>query len=178
MAEKLTPKQKMFIREYLVDLNATQAYLRAGYNVKSEDVAAVNAKRLLSNAKIDAAIQKAINKRAERVEMKADDVLLEYKRLAESDITNYLEVRTLLMKVAETEEGEPIYEKRDEIILKDFSALSKDQTAAIESIKYGKYGIEFKLHDKKGALDSVSRHLGLFNDKVTVTVEKKLEDFF
>jgi len=82
MADKLTPKQEMFIREYLIDLNATQAYIRAGYNVKSEDVAAVNANRLLSNAKIQAEIQQAMDKRAEKTGITADFVLNGIKNIA------------------------------------------------------------------------------------------------
>jgi len=179
MADKLTPKQNMFVKEYLVDLNATQAYLRAGYNVKSEDVAAVNAKRLLSNAKIGIAIQAEMKDREKRTDITADNTLIEFAKLGFSDITNYLDIKTLLIKIGETEDGQPIYEKRDEIILKDFSTLTKYQTAAIESVKYGKYGLEFKLHDKKGALDSIARHLGMFDkDSLNVNMVKKLEDFF
>jgi len=93
MADKLTPKQEMFIREYLIDLNATQAYLRAGYNVKSEDVAAVNAKRLLSNAKIEAAIQEAMSKRSERTDIKADDVLQYWHDIATADPNEIIHLR-------------------------------------------------------------------------------------
>ncbi|PAE74486.1 terminase small subunit [Bacillus velezensis] len=49
---KLTPKRKRFVDEYLIDLNATQAYIRAGYKVKSESVAAVESHKLLRNPKI------------------------------------------------------------------------------------------------------------------------------
>lgn len=91
--DKLTPKQEMFVKEYLVDLNATQAYLRAGYNVKSEDVAAVNAKRLLSNAKIEYAIQEAMNKRAERTEITADMVLQRWWDIATADPNEIIHLR-------------------------------------------------------------------------------------
>lgn len=91
--DKLTPKQEMFVKEYLVDLNATQAYLRAGYNVKSEDVAAVNAKRLLSNAKIEYAIQEAMNKRTERTEITADAVLQRWWDIATADPNEIIHLR-------------------------------------------------------------------------------------
>jgi len=93
MAEKkLTPKQEMFVKEYLVDLNATQAYLRAGYKV-SENVAAVNGKRMLSNAKIDAAVQEAIKKRSDRTEIKADDVLRYWHDIATADPNEIIHLR-------------------------------------------------------------------------------------
>lgn len=49
---KLTEKQKIFVNEYLVDLNATRAYKVAYPNVKKDDTAAVNGNRLLRNAKV------------------------------------------------------------------------------------------------------------------------------
>lgn len=69
---KLTDKQTAFVREYLVDLNATQAAIRAGY---SERTANKQAGRLLVNVGIREAIEKARAKRARRVEVKAEDVL-------------------------------------------------------------------------------------------------------
>ena len=69
---KLTDKQTAFVREYLVDLNATQAAIRAGY---SERTANAQAGRLLANGGIREAIENAQAKRARRVEIKAEDVL-------------------------------------------------------------------------------------------------------
>lgn len=69
---KLTDKQTAFVREYLVDLNATQAAIRAGY---SERTANAQAGRLLANVGIREAIETAQAKRARRVEIKAEDVL-------------------------------------------------------------------------------------------------------
>ncbi|HHE3599680.1 terminase small subunit [Pasteurella multocida] len=69
---KLTDKQKRFIEEYLIDLNATQAAIRAGY---AEKTANREGSRLLSNVDIQEAIQEAKNKRSERVQISQDDVL-------------------------------------------------------------------------------------------------------
>lgn len=68
----LTPKQAAFAREYLVDLNATQAAIRAGY---SEKTAYSQGQRLLKNAEVQAAIAKAQAQRAKRLQLTADDVL-------------------------------------------------------------------------------------------------------
>ncbi|MCR5564009.1 MAG: terminase small subunit [Desulfovibrio sp.] len=64
--------QELFVKEYLVDLNATQAAIRAGYSAKTANAAAG---RLLVNVSVAAAIQAAKAERMERVEIKADDVL-------------------------------------------------------------------------------------------------------
>lgn len=68
----MTPKQEAFVREYLIDLNAKQAAIRAGY---SESGAEVRGSELLRNRKVAAEIQKGMNIRAEKLEITADYVL-------------------------------------------------------------------------------------------------------
>lgn len=68
----MTPKQEGFVREYLVDLNATQAAMRAGY---SKRTAHVIGHENLSKPEIAAAIETAMNERAKRTEITADYVL-------------------------------------------------------------------------------------------------------
>lgn len=80
--DELTPKQKMFVKEYLVDLNATQAYLRCGYKCKNEKVASVMASRLLANDKVARAIEEAKQKRSEKLELSAEWVLENLKNIA------------------------------------------------------------------------------------------------
>ena len=79
----LTPKQQRFVDEYLIDLNATKAYIRAGYEVKNDDTAAVMASRLLRNDKVQKAIEKAQTKRIERTEITQDYVLNNIKKVVE-----------------------------------------------------------------------------------------------
>lgn len=75
MAEiKLNERQLRFCREYIVDLNATASYKRAGYTAKG-NAAEVNAIRLLSNAKVQAKVQELMSIRARKVEITAEDVL-------------------------------------------------------------------------------------------------------
>jgi len=68
----LTGKQKLFANEYLIDLNATQAAIRAGY---SEKTARSQGQRLLTNVDIQALTSQCIDKRTERTEIDADYVL-------------------------------------------------------------------------------------------------------
>ncbi len=82
----LTDKQKMFCREYLVDLNATQAAIRAGY---SDKTARSQANRLLTNVDIEKRIQELMNNRSDRLDVDADYVL---KRLVDIDQMDVLDI--------------------------------------------------------------------------------------
>lgn len=68
----MTPMQELFVREYLVDLNATQACIRAGYSAKTAEQ---QGPRLLGNVGVAAAIQAGMDKRAKKIELSADYVL-------------------------------------------------------------------------------------------------------
>lgn len=82
----LTPKQQRFVEEYLIDLNATQAAIRAGYSEKSaQEIGAEN----LSKPMVAKAIQEALQERKERVQIDADYVL---KRLVEIDQMDVLDI--------------------------------------------------------------------------------------
>ncbi|MDY3362055.1 MAG: terminase small subunit, partial [Clostridium celatum] len=65
----MTNKQKAFVDEYLIDLNATRAYKAVYKNVKSDDVAAVNGNRLLRNAKVEEYLNKRMKDREKRTEI-------------------------------------------------------------------------------------------------------------
>jgi phage terminase small subunit len=78
---KLSNKQEAFCREYLIDLNGTQAAIRAGYSHKG---AHVQAAQLLSNHKVSEYLQQLMNERAERVQRSADDVLRDIQAVKQS----------------------------------------------------------------------------------------------
>lgn len=79
-------RHQSFVREYLIDLNATQAAIRAGY---SEATAQEQGSRLLSNVMVAAAIKEALDARAERTQINADYVL---NRLVEIDNMDVLDI--------------------------------------------------------------------------------------
>ena len=158
---QLTPKQKIFVDEYLVDLNATRAYKAAGYSVKSDNAAGVEGYKLLRNPKIDKYIQQRMKDREKRTEITQDRVLQEYARLG------FLDPRKLF-----NEDGSP----------KNITDLDDDTAAALAGLdvmeiyegkgddrKFVGYLKKYKLADKKGALDSIAKHLGMFTDKVELT---------
>jgi phage terminase small subunit len=76
--KQLTPKQQRFVDEYLVDLNATQAAIRAGY---SEKTARTQAAHLLAKDNIAAVIQKRQAERAERTELTQDEVINDFREI-------------------------------------------------------------------------------------------------
>lgn len=149
---KLSVKQKMFVKEYLIDLNATQAAIRAGYSPKT---AKEQGARLLSNVNVQAAIQFAMVKRERRTEIKADRVLQE---LAAVGFAQAVDVVRVVRR--ETEDGRTY----QDVEILETDKVAQDTRTAIAGIKYGKYGIEIKMHDKIRALEMLGRHLGLFND--------------
>lgn len=153
MSKALTPKQQAFVQEYLCDLNATQAAIRAGYSVKTaKSVGAEN----LTKPDIDAAIQEALQKRAERTEISQDRVLEEYAKLAFHNPQDFYDDQGNLIEVHK---------------------LPRDVAAAITSMEVsvdaeGKSKLQkIKLADKKGSLDSVARHLGMFNDSLNLNTD-------
>jgi phage terminase small subunit len=79
----LTAKQQRFVSEYLIDLNATQAAIRAGY---SPETAYSQGARLLKNVEVEAAIAEAQGRRAERARKSADDVEDELESIAFMDL--------------------------------------------------------------------------------------------
>ena len=81
--KQLTTKQAQFVAEYLIDLNATQAAIRAGY---SEKTAESQGSRLLSNAKVAAAVAKAQEERAERTEVTQDMVVEGLLKIAQTPL--------------------------------------------------------------------------------------------
>lgn len=79
---KLTEKQKRFCEEYLIDLNATQAYLRAGYKAKSNEIARVESHKLLTKPNIQQYIEELRAEQSKRTEITADKVLEELGSVA------------------------------------------------------------------------------------------------
>lgn len=94
----MTPKQEAFVREYLIDLNATQAAIRAGY---SERTANEQGARLLANASVRSHIEQAKAKRATRTEIDADWVLRRLADEAGADLSDLYDERGNLRPIHE-----------------------------------------------------------------------------
>lgn len=165
--EKLTNKQKKFIDEYLVDLNATQAAIRAGYKEKT---AYRTGAENLKKPQIQREIQKRMQERQQRTEVTQDMVVKELAAIAFAKATDYVEIRS--NGVCGT------------VVIKPTTDLSDQQIRAIAGIKEGANGIEIKLNDKEKALELLGRHLGMWNDKLDIKTPaiddsiKEMEAYF
>lgn len=157
MAEhKLTPKQERFVAEYLVDLNATQAAIRAGYSERTADK---QGSQLLGKTSIAAAIQEAQAKRSDRTEITQDRVLQELARIGFADIRKAVAWGSA-PDGAIDDEGAPA---EYPVELKPSSEVDDETAAAISEISLTAQGVKLKMHDKLSALEKLARHLGMLN---------------
>ena len=157
----MTKKQTRFVEEYLIDLNATQAAIRAGY---SPDTAKSIGSENLTKPDIQARIAKAMAERSRRTGVNADRVIMELAKIAFVNASDVIDADTATVKA---------------------DALPED-TAAIQSVKvktFGEDGLEreVKMADKLKALELLGKHLGMFKDKVELsgsleTEKTKLDD--
>lgn len=163
----LTPKQAQFVREYLIDLNATQAAIRAGYSANGADTAGP---RLLENPDVKAAIDCAKLQRSERTEITSDRVLEEISRMA------FYEPGELMIDgdageddhVSAVIDGRVIYGLRGPA---DVKRLPEKVRRAIVGWSYDRnQNFTVKLADKSKALDQLARHLGLYTEKVEMSM--------
>lgn len=158
----LTPKQKRFVAEYLVDLNATAAAKRAGY---SEKTACEQAARLLANVKVQTAVQEAKQARQERTEITQDMVLRETAKLA------FFDIRKMFGK-----DGKPL----------NISDLDADTAAALVGLDvqdiadndgdYVGFVKKYKMADKLKALELLGKHLGTWEPKDDGPKDESEED--
>lgn len=151
MATKLTDKQKLFIEEFLIDRNATQAAIRAGYSKKTARV--IGAENLTKPA-IAERIRKRTEARVDRTQITQDFVLTELLKIAKADGTRFATINGRgTVKLTPTEE------------------LMPEERAAVASIKKGRFGTEIRTYDKVRALELLGKHLGLFDNSANAESE-------
>ncbi len=159
---EITDKMRQFVDEYLIDLNGTQAAIRAGY---SESTAQEQSSQLLARPDIRALIEQAQKDRVDRVQINQDTTVNELKTIAFSDVADFVIVK----------EGGVIEQR-------PFNELKKEQTRCVKKIKqtvrtaqssdgaviHQTAVLELELYDKVKSLELLGRHLGIFNDKLTL----------
>jgi phage terminase small subunit len=141
----MTPRQRFFVLEYLIDLNGEQAAIRAGYvpsNARSQ------AARLMSYPEVAAAIRTEMAERAQRTGITAERVIAEYARIAFADMGSLADDWDV-----------------DKVLYKPSAELSDEAAAIIAYIAElaGPEGhrLEVKTFDKRRALESLARIFGL-----------------
>ena len=161
--KKLTPRQEAFVEEYLTDLNATQAYIRSysrkGYT-PSIKVAEVGGLRNLANPIVKKGIQKARQKLIQRTQVDQERVITELARIAFMDPREFF-----------NEDGK----------LKDVHKLPDDAAAALAGMDIninplGEVTKKIKLTRKEKALELLAKHLGMFEEKLTLNFSSEVLD--
>ncbi len=153
---KLTDKQRRFVDEYLIDLNGTQAAIRAGYSAKTANE---QASRMLANVSIQQAISEAMAERSKRTGVNQDRIVLELARIAFLKMTDVVDSEGRIKENA-----------------------SEDDLACIESIKYKHSDTEtgsstereVKTASKLKAMELLGKHLGMWNDRLDVNVVRPI----
>ena len=164
----LNAKQRRFVDEYLIDLNATQAAIRAGYSKKT---AAQIGEKLLRKVEIQSEIAKRQQKRSLRTEISQDRVLTELARIGFADIRKAVKWGETMLRVADSETGET--EAYHGLALISSDEIDDDTAAAIAEVSEGPKGIKIKFHDKKGALADLAKHVGV--DRIKAAYDADLE---
>jgi len=162
LARKLTPKQKLFCKYYLINLNATDAAIKAGYSKKT---ATKQGSQLLDKTRhphIAEYLEAKMENRAQKLEITADKVVEEIAKIAFANTTDFLDIS----------EGN--------VVIKDLSQIDTTAIAGAEEIfdKDGiRLGVKLKFHDKSKNLDMLMRHLGQYKDKVELSVDEQIQDW-
>lgn len=150
MAHKLTPKQRKFVQEYLVDLNATAAARRAGYSDPNFG------RQLITKPNVSAEIQKRQEKLREKLEITQESVIRELAAVAFSNGSDFAQVR-----------GDGF------VVITPTDQLPEAKRKAVASVKQGQFGTEVKTYDKIKALELLGKHLGMFSDRAGVVTNEK-----
>lgn len=160
----MTAKQKRFIEEYLIDLNATQAAIRAGY---SPETAGSIGNENLKKPEIRARIDKAMAERSKRTGINQDRVLYELAKLAFVNPADVIDFDEAMI--------------RSDAVEEDLACIQSVKVKTMSGDKGDMTEREVRMYDKKAALELLGKHLGMFKDKVEIsgaleTEKTKLDD--
>ncbi len=149
---KLTAKQEMFVQEYLIDLNATQAAIRAGYSTATaKDIGCEN----LAKPNIRARIDEALAERSKRTGVNQDRVIRELARIAFVNAENVINPNEATVKADASED--------------DTAAIASVKVKTVSGDEFDSTEREIKFADKLKALELLGKHLGMFKDNINLT---------
>lgn len=156
----LTPKQLIFCKEYLIDMNATRASIEAGYSKHSADS---QGSRMLKNVKVKAYIDKHSRKRLEKLDITADKVMQELANIAFFDPRKMFNENSGLIEIQDL----------DDATAKAIGTI-KLRKEKMDSDTFAET-MEVKPNDKLKALDMIMKNMGMYEkdneqskDEVTI----------
>ena len=178
----LTIKQEKFCQGLFTGLTQREAYKQA-YNCEKMTNKSIdeNACKLASDTKIASRLTFLVNELKGRNMVTVERVIAEYAKIAFADIKDFLSYGTVKTRETMDKDGDPVFEY---IQMVEARPSNEIDGTMVNEVSIGKDGtFKFKLHDKKGALDMIGKHLGMFMDKLEVNGsmvifkgEKDLED--
>ena len=153
---KLTEKQQRFVDEYLIDLNATQAAIRAGYSVKTANE---QGSQNLAKLSIQQAIAEQMAERSKRTGVNQDRVVLELARIAFVKMTDLVDSHGRI---------------KDDAVEDDLACIESVKYKSSESDTGSSIEREVKISPKLKALELLGNHLGMWNDKLDVNITQPI----
>lgn len=149
---KLTAKQELFVKHYLIEKNASKAAKLAGYGSPMSVCT-----RLLENAGISAAIKEKQAEMHQKLDINAERVLQELASVGFANISDYMDWND------------------GSVNLKDSGQLTREQTGAVSEVVYH-FGensgqVKIKMHDKLKALEKLGSHLGMWKENTTINIQ-------
>lgn len=154
---KLNAKQQCFVDEYLIDLNATQAAIRAGYSVKTANE---QGSQLLAKLSIQEAISKAMAERSKRTGVNQDRVVLELAKIAFVNANDLINPEDASIRPGASQD--------------DLACIQLVKVKQSFSDKGDLTEREIRLNDKMKALELLGKHLGMWNDKLDVNITQPI----
>lgn len=135
--KNLTEKQRRFVEEYLIDLNATDAARRAGY--KDPNIG----RQLITKTNVSEAIAARRDIITQKAEITQERILGELASVAFAKVTDFVEIQGPMVVVKET------------------GSIPEDKIGAVAGIEQGNFGIKVKLNDKLKALELLMKYKGM-----------------
>jgi phage terminase small subunit len=173
----MAPKAQRFVEEYLIDLNATQAAIRAGYSARTAEVQGC---RLLKNVQVAAALAERRERLTQKAEVTQEMIVAELAKIGFSDIRKAVNWFSNVAVAASDErsvddmmedgpEAEIRHQITNQVELVSSAEIDDATAAAISEISMtDKGGLKVRFHDKQTALVNLGKHLGMFKETVKV----------
>lgn len=149
----LTDKQQRFVEEYLIDCNATQAAIRAGYSAKTAEQ---QGSRLLRNVQVRAAVDAGREATSEKLEITKERVLGELAKIGFSDIRKMFGPGGHLLPIDALDDDAAAALSSIEVVTRK---VPGGEEAEVEHVA------KIKVWDKRAALVDIGKHLGMFVEK-------------
>lgn len=159
---ELSPQQKRFCQEYLVDYSPSRAAIRAGYSIKN---ASSQASELMKKPGVQTLIAEMQKAHGDKIGIDKERVLQELAKIAFSNIKDYL---------LQDDEGNTYVDIKG-LSRDTASALSEVTVETTQGLKVSNKKIKVKVADKIAALLSIGKHLGMFKEQIEHTGKLTLE---